>query len=60
MMMDVPADDPRYGLGYALVAYGFFLGVFFAYVAWVHVRTARLRRRVDEAQRRLDARRTSG
>ena len=53
-MPETSAVDPRYGLGYALVAYAFFLGAFFAYVAWVHVRTARLRRRVEEAQRRLD------
>lgn len=58
-MPEMSADDPRYGLGYALVAYAVFLGAFFAYVAWLHVRTARLRRRVEEARRRLEAQETA-
>jgi hypothetical protein len=54
-MTPVSADDPRFGLGYALAAYALLIGVFFAYVAWIHLRCARLQSRVDEVQRRLDA-----
>ena len=53
MNMDVAADDPRFGLGYALVAYSFFIVAFFVYVAWMHVQAARLRRRLEDVEKRL-------
>lgn len=55
MSLQVPADDPRFGLGYALVAYAVLLVSFFGYVAWIHLRCARLQARLEEAQRRVAA-----
>jgi hypothetical protein len=46
-------DDPRFGLGYALVAYAFLIVTFFAYTGWIHLRCARLQARLEEVSRRL-------
>ncbi len=54
MSMQGSADDPRYGLGYALAAYIVFLGGFFAYLAWVHLRCARLQRRLETLERQVE------
>lgn len=50
----VSGDDPRYGLGYALVAYAFFLVAFFGYAGWIHLRCARLQARLEELRARID------
>lgn len=53
MNMEVPSDDPRFGMGYMVVAYSVLIAAFFGYVAFNHIRAARLRRRLEEVERKL-------
>ena len=53
MSLLVPATDPRYGLGYALAAYVFLIVVFFGYLGWMHLRCARLQRRLERLEREV-------
>ena len=48
------ADDPNFGLGYALAAYAVIFVVFFGYVGWLQFQQARLRRELAELRRHLD------
>ena len=47
------APDDRYGLGYALAAYVLIFAVVFGYLAWIHVASRRLGRRLDALEREL-------
>lgn len=49
------ATDPMFGLPYAQASYLVIFGALFGYVAWIHLGHRALRRRLDEAERRLGA-----
>lgn len=46
-------DDPTFGTGWALAAYVVIFAAFFGYLARLHVAQRRLRRRLEDLERRL-------
>jgi hypothetical protein len=55
MTLALLTTDPMFGLPYAQASYLVIFGALFGYVAWLHLGHRSLRRRLDEAERRLGA-----
>ena len=55
MNLALLTTDPMFGLPFARASYLVIFGAFFAYVAWLHLGHRSLRRRLEEAERRLAA-----
>ncbi len=53
MSLALLSSDPMFGLPYARASYLVIFGALFGYGAWLHLSQRVLRRRLEEAERRL-------